>query len=79
MINLAILRRRLKAGIKRLDRISGDMNASLLVIALGLAALDLSVFTALTVRLSITDSSVVVAADDGAPVLPMSAVAVRHE
>jgi hypothetical protein len=75
MTDLTILPRRLKAGIKRLDRISGEMNASLLVIAIGLAALDLSVFTALTVRLSITDSSVVAIADDGAPVPPVSAVA----
>jgi hypothetical protein len=75
MIKLTILRRRLKAGIKRLDLISGEMNASLLVIALGLAALDLSVFAALTVRLSMTDSSIVATADDGAPVLPVSTVA----
>jgi hypothetical protein len=75
MINLTILRRQLKARIKRLDRISGEMNASLLVIAIGLAALDLSVFTALTVRLSITDNSVVAVAGDDVPVLPVSSIA----
>jgi hypothetical protein len=75
MINLTILRHRSKAGIKRLDRISAEMNASLLVIAIGLAALDLSVFTALTVRLSVPDSDVVAMGGDGAPVLPVSAVA----
>jgi hypothetical protein len=64
MVYLTMLRRRLKADVKRLDLISREMNASLLVIAIGLAALDVSVFTALNVQVSVPNSGVNAELDD---------------